>query len=134
MGRGQGGLRIEERSPSGARTAMDVSLVVLVIGAVMAVAATAPSNTYAYAQLQQIGAVVGTIEGGSARDLLLPRDQFGGLARKGQLYAWLDAPVLMATGIYNDFTFRLPTVVASFALVILVYCLGRRWYGRRLCC
>lgn len=129
MDREQGRLRIEERSPSGARTALDVSLVVLVIGAVMAVAATAPSNTYAYAQLQQIGAVVGTIESG---EWLLPRDQMGGLARKGQLYAWLDAPVLMATGIYNDFTFRLPTVVASFASAILVYFLGRRWYGRRV--
>ena len=110
------------------RTVLDVALVLLVVGAVIAISATAPSNTYTYAQLQQIGAVVGTVQSGN---WLLPRDQLRGLARKPQLYAWLDAPVLMATGIYNDFTFRLPTVAASLVAGVLVYFLGRRWYGRR---
>ncbi len=110
-------------------TVPDVILVLLVVAVVIFIAAAAPSTTYAYAQLQQIGAVVGSIEGGN---WMLPRDQLGGLAIKPQLYAWLDAPVLIATGIYNDFTFRLPTVAASFVLGVLVYFLGRRWYGRRV--
>ncbi len=112
-----------------ARTFLDVVLVLLVVAAVIAVAATGPSTTYAYAQLQQIGAVVGSIESGN---WLLPRDQLDGLAIKPQLYAWLAGPVLIATGIYNDFMFRLPTVAASFVLGVLVYFLGRRWYGRRV--
>ena len=97
------------------------------IACVIGNSAHAPSNTYAYAQLQQIGAVVGTIESG---EWVLPRDQSGALARKPQLYAWIDAPVLMLTGLYNDFTFRFPTVMASFVTGVLVYLLGRRWYGR----
>ena len=111
------------------RTVLDVALVLLVVGAVIAISATAPSTTYTYAQMQQIGAVVGTVQSGN---WLLPRDQMRGLARKPQLYAWLDAPVLMATGIYNDFIFRLPTVAASLVAGVLVYFLGRRWYGRRV--
>ncbi len=111
------------------RTFLDVVLVLLVVAIVISIAATGPSTTYAYAQLQQIGAVVGSVESGN---WLLPRDQFGGLAIKPQLYAWLDGPVLMLTGIYNDFTFRLPTVLASLVLGVLVYFLGRRWYGRRV--
>jgi 4-amino-4-deoxy-L-arabinose transferase-like glycosyltransferase len=114
-------------SPGAGATARDVLLVLLVVGAVIGIVAVAPSNTYDYAQLQQIGAVVGTIHSG---DWLLPRDQLGLLARKSQLYAWIGAPILMATGIYNDFTFRLPTVIASLVAGVLVYFLGRRWYGR----
>jgi len=110
------------------RTIIDIALIVALIACVIAISAHAPSTTYAYAQLQQIGAVVGTVQSG---DWLLPRDQMGGLARKPQLYAWLDAPVLMLTGIYNDFVFRLPTVLASLVTGVLVYSLGRRWYGRR---
>ncbi|KPK85940.1 MAG: hypothetical protein AMJ81_02395 [Phycisphaerae bacterium SM23_33] len=102
--------------------------VLLVVAAVIGIVAAAPSNTHDYAQLQQIGAVVGTLESG---DWLLPRDQLGLLARKPQLYAWVGAPILMATGVYNDFTFRLPTVIASLVAGVLVYFLGRRWYGRR---
>ncbi len=118
----------ENRSSGPIRTILDVIVVLLVVAAVIAVAASAPSNTYAYAQLQQIGAVVGTIESGN---WLLPRDHGGGLARKPQLYAWLDAPILIATGIYDDFNFRLPTVVATFIAALMVYFLGRRWYDRR---
>ena len=102
-------------------TARDVALVLLVVGAVIAIAATAPSTTYAYAQLQQIGAVVGTIQSG---DLLLPRNQMGVLAHKPQLYTWLDAAVLAATGIYHDLTFRMPTVAASLVAGVLVYRTG----------
>ena len=124
-------LRQAQEGPARTATWRDLTLVLLLVGAVMTIAAMAPSNTYAYAQLQQVGAVVGTIEGGSLQDLLLPRDQFGGYARKPQLYAWLDAPILMLTGAYNDFTFRLPTILASFLTAVCVYFLGRRWYGRR---
>jgi len=110
------------------RAAADLALVLAMVACVVAISAHAPSTTTAYAQLQQIGAVVGTIETGN---WLLPRDHTGGLARKGQLYAWVDAPILMLTGIYNDFTFRLPTVASSFVAAVMIYLLGRRWYGRR---
>ncbi len=117
-------------SPSGgAPTALDIAIIWLFVAAVIAVAAHAPSDTYANAQLQQVGAVVGTVDSG---EWLLPRDQFDGLARKPQLYAWLDAAVLWLTDRYNDFTFRLPTVLASFATAAMVYLLGRRWYSRRV--
>ncbi|MDY7009485.1 MAG: glycosyltransferase family 39 protein, partial [Planctomycetota bacterium] len=123
-------LKLESARTSGRiRTALDVILVLLIVAAVISIAATAPSTTYAYAQLQQIGAVVGSIE---SSNWLLPRDQLGGFAIKPQLYVWLDAPVLMITGIYNDFTFRLPTVLASLVSGVLVYFLGRRWYDRRV--
>jgi len=117
----------ENPSRSPGRTIADVLVILLLVAAVVAIAAHAPSTTYAYAQLQQIGANVGTIESG---DLLLPRDQMGGLARKGQLYAWVAAPVHIITDVYNDFTFRLPTVLCSLVMGVLVYVAGRRWYGR----
>ncbi len=108
------------------RTVFHIALILALVGCVVLIAAHGPSTTYASAQLQQIGAVIGTIQSGN---WLLPRDQFGGLARKPQLYAWLGAPMLMATGIYDDFTFRLPTIIASFITAILVYLLARRWHG-----
>ena len=113
---------------SRARTAADIAVVLALVACVVAISAHAPSTTYAYAQTQQIGAVVGTVQSGN---WLLPRDHLGGLARKPQLYAWLDAPVLILSGRYSDFTFRAPTVAASFVAAVLVYLLGRRWYGRR---
>jgi len=107
-------------------TRRDLMIVFVLVGCVIAISAHAPSTTIAHAQGQQIGAVIGTVRTG---EWLLPRDHFGGLARKPQLYAWLTAPVLMVTGAYNDFTFRLPTVVASVVTGWLIYLLGRRWYG-----
>lgn len=108
------------------RTVFHIALIVALVGCVVALAAHGPSTTYASAQLQQIGAVIGTIQSGN---WLLPRDQFGGLARKPQLYAWLGAPMLMAKGIYDDITFRLPTIIASLITAVLVYLLARRWHG-----
>jgi len=105
-----------------------MAVVVLTVGAVVAIAAHAPSTTHLHAQLQQIGAVVGSTDSGQ---WFLPVAQQGGLARKPQLYAWLAGPALLLSGRYDDFTFRLPTVAASFATAVLVYFLGRRWYGRR---
>ncbi|MHC4982260.1 MAG: ArnT family glycosyltransferase [Planctomycetota bacterium] len=125
---------------SRAELVTDLAVVIAMVACVIAIGAYAPSSTYRYAQLQQMGAVVGTVHAlcdppGTERDekygnWLLPRDQMGGLARKPQLYAWLDAVVLILTGIYNDFTFRFPTVAAAFVAAVLVYFLGRRWHGR----
>ncbi len=108
--------------------ARDLLVVFLLVGVVVANSAHSPANTYAYAQLLQIGASVSMLQTG---ELLLPRNQMGRLARKPQLYTWCQAAVLWVTGVYNDFTFRLPTVAASFVAAALVYLLGRRWYGRR---
>ncbi len=122
--------RFSERDlPGRGATVIDVALVLALTACVIAIDAHAPSNAHAYAQTKQVGATISTIRTGR---LLLPRNQYGGLARKPQLYAWLDAPVLMLTGIYHDFTFRIPTVAASFVTGVLVYLLGRRWYGRRV--
>ena len=110
-------------------TRRDVIIIVLLTVGVIAISAHTPSNTYAYAQRWQAGATMGVVESGN---WLLPRNQVGGLARKGPLYAWLDAPVLMLTGIYDDFTFRLPTVAATLATALCVYVLGIWWYGRRV--
>ncbi len=110
-------------------TARDVIIIVLLTAGVIAIGAHAPSNNYAYAQRWQAGANIGVAEGGN---WLLPRNQAGGVARKGPLYAWLGAPALMLTGIYDDFIFRVPTVAAALATALCVYVLGRWWYGRRV--
>ena len=113
----------------GLRTALDLVIVLAVTAAVIAISAHAPSTTYAYAQLQQIGTLVGTVQTGQ---WLLPRDHMGGVARKPPLYAWMGSASLLATGAYNDFVFRLPTVAASLVMGVLVYSLGRRWFDRRI--
>ncbi|MBS3734597.1 MAG: glycosyltransferase family 39 protein [Phycisphaerae bacterium] len=119
------------------RTLRDIALVLALIAVVVAVSAHGPSTTYTYAQLEQVGASVATVHAFAGDDphrygtWLLPRDQFGGWARKPQLYAWVDAAVLAATGAYTDLTFRIPTVLATLATGVFVYLLGRRWYGRR---
>jgi len=109
-------------------TALHVGLVLLVVATVIAISAHAPSTTIAYAQLQQIGAIIGTIETG---EWLLPRDHTERVARKGLLYTWIAAPIVMLTQCYSDFVFRLPTVLASLITGVLVYLLGRRWYSPR---
>ena len=108
--------------------ARDLAVVMAMVACVITISAHGPSSTSTYAQGQQIGAVIGTIRSGN---WLVPRDHYGGQARKGQLYAWLAGPVLKLTDTYNDFTFRLPTVVFSVISGVLVYFLGRRWYGAR---
>lgn len=119
--------KLQPGRASAATTAVDIAIILALIACVVAVSAHAPSTTIAYAQLQQIGAVVGTIQGGN---WLLPRDHMERLSRKGLLYAWIGAPIHMLTNVYNDFTFRLPNILASLATGVLVYLLGRRWYGR----
>ncbi len=107
--------------------AFDIILIFLLVASVIAISAHGPSTTSAHAQLQHIGAVIGAIESGN---YLLPHNQLGELARKPQLYTWLAAPAIMLTGSHSDFVFRLPTVLASFAMAAMVYWLGRRWYDR----
>ena len=123
--------------PGWGATCIDLSVVFGLIAAVALSALHAPSTTYTYAQLQQIGVTIGTIAPreaevtGTWRAWLAPRDQRDLPATKPPLYAWLCAPGLMLTGIHNDFMFRLPTTAAALVTGALVYLLGRRWYGRR---
>ena len=107
----------------------DVAIVLAAAAIVIAIGVHAPGHSYSYAQMRQMGATVGMIESGN---WILPRNHEGRLARKPQLYSWLTAPVLLATGIYNDFTFRWPSVAASLGCAVLVYLLGLRWCGRRV--
>jgi len=123
--RAEAGPDLRRLGPRG--TAPDVAVVLALIGCVIAIAAHAPSTTSAYAQTQQIATVLDTARNGR---WLLPRDHIDGLARKPPLYTWLDAAVVKLTGVSNDFTYRLPTVAASLVMGVLVYLLGRRWYGR----
>ncbi|MDP6543992.1 MAG: glycosyltransferase family 39 protein [Phycisphaerae bacterium] len=107
----------------------DVAIVLAVAAIVISIGIHAPGHSYSYAQMRQMGATVGMIESGN---WVLPRNHEGRLARKPQLYSWLTAPVLLATGAYNDFTFRWPSVAAALGCAVLVYLLGLRWYGRRV--
>lgn len=110
------------------RTAADVAVVLVPLALVIAIAAHAPSHLYAYAQLRRIGSAISMLQGG---DWLLPVNQTGDIASKPVLYPWLTAACLKLTGLYHDFVFRLPTIAAAAVTVVLVYLLGRRWYGRR---
>ena len=107
---------------------MDILLVLLLVAAAIGIRASGPCTTYANAQLWQAGV---TMEMANNGHWLWPHDQKGSPPRKPQLYGWLAAPVLMATGIYDDFTFRVPTMLAALGTGVLVYLLGVRWYGRR---
>ena len=77
-------LTADESHISRARTVMDVAIVVLTMAAVIGIRAGAPSNTYAYAQVWQVGVAIDVGENGN---WLTPRDQKGALARKPQLLA-----------------------------------------------
>ncbi|MHC4563682.1 MAG: ArnT family glycosyltransferase [Planctomycetota bacterium] len=97
------------------------------MAAVVGIRATSPSNTYEHAQWKQIGVSIDTLQNGK---WLLPRNQIGELARKPPLYAWLCAPVMAATGEYDELVFRVPTIAAALASCLLIYLMGRRWGGR----
>jgi len=105
----------------------DIAVVLLLASAVIAISAHAPTHIYAYAQPWNIGAAVSIVQDG---DWLLPRIQTGAVARKPQLYAWLTAAAIKLTGRYDEFVFRLPTVLASLVLAVLVYWLADCWFGR----
>ncbi|MCX5649312.1 MAG: glycosyltransferase family 39 protein [Planctomycetota bacterium] len=113
--------------PAAARsTAMDLLLVLLLAASVVLIAAHGPSTTHAYAQVYSIGSLLSITEGGH---WLLPSNPMRGLYRKPPLYLWLAAPVPKVTGLYNDFVFRLPTIAAFLAAAVMVYFMGRRWFG-----
>ena len=107
----------------------DIALILALTVVIISIGMHAPGHSYSYAQMRQMGATVGMIESGN---WILPRNHEGRLARKPQLYSWLTAPVLLATGVYTDFTFRWPSVAAALGCGILVYLLGLRWFGRRI--
>lgn len=112
------------------RAVVDILLVLLLVAAMIAIRAHAPSNTYSYAQFWQIHASIDHLNDGS---LILPKiDSAGTPARKGQLYAWILTAAMKITGLRNEFIFRVPTMLAGAGLAVLVYLLGRRWYGRRV--
>jgi len=105
---------------------MDLLLVLLLAASVVLIAAHGPSTTHAYAQVYSIGSLLSITEGGH---WLLPSNPMRGLYRKPPLYLWLAAPVPKVTGLYNDFVFRLPTIAAFLAAAVMVYFMGRRWFG-----
>ncbi len=110
------------------RTLMDVSLILALVAAMVAIRAHSPSDTYSYAQFWQINASIDHLNEGS---LILPKiDSMGTPARKGQLYAWILTATMKLTGLSGEFVFRAPTILAGAGLALLVYLLGRRWYGR----
>ena len=117
-----------ERSGAGA-VVRDVPIVLALVGVVVAIAAHGPSHTFRFAQQWQVGAAIDALNSGR---WLLPHNQQGELFRKPQLYTWMLALCLKATGSYNDFVFRLPTIAAAMATALMVYALGRRWYCRRV--
>ncbi len=111
------------------RVAADVVVILLLVAAMVAIRAHAPAQTYNYAQFWQIRVSIDHLHGGSW--LLGKIDPLGTPARKGPLYAWLLTATMKLTGVNNDFVFRVPTILASAGLAVLVYLLGRRWCGRR---
>ena len=123
----------EERTdlrPSAWRTGGDILLILLLVAAMVAIRADAPSNTYSYAQFWQIRASIDHLNGGS---LLLPSiDAAGTPARKGQLYAWMLTATMKLTGANGDFIYRVPSILAACGLAVLIYFLARRWYNRRV--
>jgi len=117
----------EPAKVSASRTVADLAIVVVLLAVGIGIRASSPSNTYAYAQLWQIGVAIDVGENG---DWLTPHDQKGAAARKPQLLPWLTGPTLKLLGIYNDFTFRLPSIASALLTGVLIYCLGRRWFNR----
>ena len=120
-------LRLSARAEG--RYGRDLAVVLLAAAAVIAVVAHGPSTTLSYAQLHHIGSVVSVAQGG---DWLLPRCVTRGMFHKPPLAIWAGAAAVRATGLYNNFVFRLPTVLAFFAVAVMVYLLGRTWYGPRV--
>jgi len=116
-------------APSRMRSLGHVVLIVLLVAVVVGICAHSPSQTYAYSQVRWIGIWIGAFSSGN---WLMPRNHMGEVLHKPQLHIWVAGGILKATGIYNDFVFRLPSIFAALITALLVYVLGRRWYGRRV--
>lgn len=111
------------------RGVIDVLLIVLVVALTIAISAHAPSDLYSYAQVWQMGAAINVLEGDTP--WMLPRTQSESVYRKPLLYPYLTAAAVWLTGSSSDFVLRMPTVLSTFATALLIYAIGRWWYGRR---
>ncbi len=111
------------------RSTLCILLLLALIAVVIGIAAHGPTNIYAYAQLWNVGSGIGMLESGN---WLLPRNQLGVFARKPQLFPWIVAGIMKITGVCEDVTFRMPTILASFGTGVLIFLLARRWFNRRI--
>ncbi|MFP4216764.1 MAG: ArnT family glycosyltransferase [Phycisphaerae bacterium] len=119
---------LRERPVSPGRTLLDLLILYLLLGVIVAMIAHGPNHTFRFAQLFQINAAIDINHGG---DWLLPRYHTGNLFHKPPVYAWLLAGVFQLTGAHDDVIFRIPAILATAVTLTLVYLLGRRWMGRR---
>lgn len=121
---------------------LDVLILLGLLAVMVAIRWHAPVYTHSYAQFLQINASIDEINGGSwVVPVIEPAPSAadgvrGEPAHKPQLYAWVLSAAMLASNAKDasphlmDLIFRTPTILAGAGLLLLVYSLGRRWYGR----
>lgn len=84
---------------------------------------TSPSDVGTHDQGKQVMYVVDAMQG----NLLVPHER-GNIATKPPLYTWCAAAIAAVFGL-DEVTVRMPSVLASIALGLVVFSLGRRTIG-----
>ena len=103
-------------------------LIGLALASTIGIRIAGPPDTLAYAQPRHIGVTVGLVQGDH---WLWPHGSKGITPSKPPFYAWLCAPGMVLTDVYDDVTFRLPSMVAALVTAALIYLLAVRWVGAR---
>lgn len=121
---------IENAPPSGGRR---YRLIALSIAAVVLVVNWATPHELAWSdQGKQAQYVLDALQHGH---WISPTDQtIGEAATKPPLYTWIAAGLALLVGYVDPWIVRIPAVLAAFALVAVVFELGRRLGGPRVAC
>src|SRR5262245_41845746 len=99
-----------------------VALFVMTAGVILGARIFGASDLYDKDQSKTIGYTADIVCNGR---WLLPRDTLNQGATKPPLYNWIGALLVLATGRWHEFVFKLPSLLAGVATMWMVVAMGR---------
>ncbi len=96
-------------------------LLILLVVLIVVLRVTCPNEFFSSDQLKQVGYIMDILHGG---DLSIQYEVDGPIATKPPLYNWISAAFAWVTGSTAPWVMMLPSLLAAFGLLAIVYALG----------